>query len=126
MSIVCLFVILGTVNMFRAKPKVDLPTKFFGNGAQSADHFVESWERLAPVAEWDEEDMARYFPLVLDGTAIFWYTSLCGVVAWKDLKRSFLETFNTPIDRDCLELKMHKRVYNPSAETITAYYFEKV
>ena len=62
----------------------------------------------------------------LDGTALAWHATLCSTIKWKELHSGFLETFNSTIDRDFPELRMHDRKYNPLTESINTYFFEKV
>ena len=47
--------------MSKLRPKVDFSEKFNGDGTQSADAFIKKFERMAPVAEWSEDDMVKYF-----------------------------------------------------------------
>ena len=69
--------------MAKLKPKIEMPSKFKGDGTDNVEKFVELYERMAPMAGWTEEDMIKFLPMALADTALAWHSTIINVTNWK-------------------------------------------
>ena len=107
-------------------PKLELPAKFTVEGDYLVTDFLEKFELTATMANWDEIETLKYFPLFLDRTALKWFGTMRNTLDWKGTRKALKETFLNQVDKDFPEIRLHERSYDPTKESLHAYYFDKL
>lgn len=95
--------------MAQEKP-ILLPKEFTGQGNVSIEEWVEDFEIIANINQWEDKTLIRFLPAFLKENARTWYQRNCqNLNTWKEVKKALIESFTPPQKRIYLLEKLHKR-----------------
>lgn len=97
------------------------PNPFHGDASEDADDWLDHFERVANLNDWNQERKLRYVYFALEDAAKTWFENHeATLTSWDEFRRQFLNAFARVDRKERAELAMEARIQGPN-ERVTAY-----
>ncbi|XP_049525512.1 uncharacterized protein LOC125946417 [Dermacentor silvarum] len=92
-----------------------IPKSFHGDVFEDVEDWLEHFDRVAAVNEWNDSQKLRYVYFALEDYARTWFENHEGsITSWQEFRRQLRETYSSPERKEKAEQALQSRFQKPN------------